>query len=132
MCTQPNQIRSTLCAGVKDYFSEYLVIPTNVLGQKLPDPLMTVRNVIQKEILDRVRSFQVNSWIVPLEGQNGAPSLSGALPVLATAVSTCMILSCAPSIHALMKSGADKAAAEAIAYTMGTALGIQYLTKKAA
>ena len=35
-------------------------------------------------------------------------------------------------VRAIVKSGADKAGAEAIAYTVGTALGLQYLAKQAA
>lgn len=116
--------------GVKDYFKGYLVLPTEILGNKLPGPILDVRNVIQKQVLDRIRNFSVGKWIVPLEGQSGAPSLAGATPVLASAVSACMILSCAPALHSLMKNGADKAAAEALAYTVGTALGIQYVISK--
>ena len=106
-----------------------MTIPVKVLGQALPPPIMKVRNVLQREILDRIRTFSVSAWIIPLEGHNGAPSLKGATSAMATAISACMILSCAPAVHSLMKSGADKAAAEALAYTLGTALGLQYLVK---
>ena len=40
-----------------------------------------------------------------------------------------MILACAPAVHELMKGGANKAKAEALAWTLGTALGVQYLVK---
>ena len=116
-------------ASVKDYFAGYMIIPTMVMGQKLPGPIMTVRDLIQRECLDRIRAFKVKAWIVPLEGQSGAPSLKGATNSMATVISACMILSCAPAVHSLMKGGADKGAAEALAYTLGTALGVQYLVK---
>ena len=38
-----------------------------------------------------------------------------------------MLLSCAPAIHALISGGADKAKAEALLYTLGLGLGIQYV-----
>jgi len=115
---------------VKNYFQDDMVLPDKVLGQALPSPLLEARNIIQKQVLDRIRSFSVNAWIIPLEGQSGAPSIASAVPVLSSVISACMILSCAPALHNLMKNGADKGAAEALAYTMGTALGIQYLAKK--
>ena len=46
-------------------------------------------------------------------------------------ISLCMMLSCAPAVLALMQNGPSKGDAEAVAYTMGTALGIQYLVNKA-
>ena len=123
-----------LVAGcsVKDYFSSYMVLPTTlpVIG-KLPQPLMDVRNLIQAEALDRIRRFSVPSWIIPLEGQSGKPSLAGALPVLASVTSTCVVLGCAPAIHSVIKNGADKAASEALVYTLGMAVGLSYLVKRA-
>ena len=68
--------------------------------------------------------------VVPLEGQSGKPSLAQALPVLASATSICVLLGAAPAIHALIKKGSDKAAAEALAYTLGMAVGLQYLVKR--
>ena len=121
----------SLATKVIDYAAScgLMTIPTKVLGQALPDPVLKVRNLLQREILDRIRNFKVNAWIIPLEGQSGAPTLKGATSAMATAISACMILSCAPAVHALMKGGADKAGAEALAYTLGTALGLQYLVK---
>lgn len=121
----------SLATKVIDYASScgLMTIPVKVLGQALPPPVLKVRNFLQGEIFDRIRNFKVNAWIIPLEGQSGAPTLKGATSALATAISACMILSCAPAVHGLMKGGADKAAAEALAYTMGTALGLQYLVK---
>merc|ERR1719506_1414347 len=123
-----------LFTSVKDYFQGYLVLPTKIpiINQKLPELLMALRDDLQVEVFDRVRAFKCDKWIIPLEGQTGKPSLKGAVASLAMAMSACMMLSCAPAIHALVKSGADKAGAEAIAYTVGTALGLQYLAKQAA
>jgi len=149
-----------LFTAVKDYFQGYLVLPTKIpiINQKLPELLMALRDDLQVEVFDRVRTFKCDKWIIPLEGQTGKPSLKGAVASLAMAMSACMMLSCAarasirlppppslhsprpvkplrrcaPAIHALVKSGADKAGAEAIAYTVGTALGLQYLAKQAA
>merc|ERR550514_1991773 len=47
-----------LMVGVKDYFVSYMNLPTSlpVIG-KLPAPLLDVRNVIQKEVLDRIKDF---------------------------------------------------------------------------
>ena len=121
-----------LFAQVKNSVKDRMILPKTILGKPLPPGVVDVRNLIQDQILNRIRSFEVKSWIVPLEGQTGAPTLKGATPVLAGAVSACMLLSCAPAVHALMKGGANKADAEALAWTAGTALGIQYLVKVAA
>merc|ERR1719305_823639 len=92
-----------LMVGVKDYFVSYLTLPTSlpVVG-KLPGPVMDMRNLVQKQVLDRIKNAKVGAWIVPLEGQSGAPSLEGAVPVLASATAACMLLSCAPAIHGLI------------------------------
>lgn len=121
-----------LFVSVKDYFNGYLVLPTSlpVIG-KLPGPLRDVRDLIQTHFLDRIRRFSPAGWVIPLEGQSGSPSLKQALPVLAQVTSTCVVLSCAPAIHALIKGGANKAAAEALMYTMGMAVGLSWLVKKA-
>ena len=60
----------------------------------------------------------------------GKPSLSAALSVLASATAVCVLLGCAPAIHALIQKGADKKAAEDLAYTLGMAVGLLYLVKK--
>jgi len=121
----------SLLQAVRDYFSAWMVIPTKVpiLGQKLPDPLMQVRNMIQTHCVDRVRNFNIKGWMVPLEGQSGKPSLQGAATSLASCASVCMILSSTGAVHALMKNGANEADAKALAWTIGTALGVQYLIK---
>jgi len=126
--TALNLVLSTF-AAVKDYFSKYLVIPVKVLGSPLPDPIMKVRNMIQKQCLDRIINFTVAAWIIPLEGHTGKPSIKAAASQMATVTSACMILSSVPAAHGLMSGGADKAAAEALAWTLGTALGVQYLVK---
>ena len=117
-----------LMVGVKDYFKGYLTLPKSlpVIG-KLPGPLMQVRDLVQAQVLDRVKNANVGSWIVPLEGQSGKPSIKGAVPVLAAATSACVLLSSAPAIHGLIKGGADKAKAEALVYTLGLGLGVQYV-----
>ena len=120
-----------LLISVKEYFHSYMTLPTSlpILG-KLPPAVMKIRNKIQVETFDRVKRFSVSGWVVPLEGQSGKSSLAQALPVLASATSICVLLGAAPAIHALIKKGADKAAAESLAYTLGMAVGLQYLVKR--
>lgn len=135
-CVYASLTALNLALGVgvacKDYISSYMELPKAVpiLNTKLPAPIMTVRNFIQKEFLDRIRRVQLSGWIVPLEGQAGKPSLSAALSVLASATAVCVLLGCAPAIHALIQKGADKKAAEDLAYTLGMAVGLLYLVKK--
>lgn len=109
------------------------MIPTSVFGQKLPEPIAKVASIIQKEVLDKIRTFRVKGWIVPLDGQRSAPACCRSLTVsCSAAVTVCMILSTTPAVLALMRGGANKGAAEAIAWTLGTALGLQYLVKATA
>ena len=42
-----------------------------------------------------------------------------------------MLLSTTPDVLALARGGADKAAAEALAWTVGTALGLKYVAARA-
>lgn len=116
-----------LIIGVKDYFVSYMDLPTSILGKKLPSPLMKVRDLIQKQLLDRFKKISMDAWIIPLEGQSGKPSLKEAVPVLASAMSACILLACAPAVLSLIKGGADKAKAEALLYTMGLGLGVKYV-----
>lgn len=117
--------------AVKDYFSGYLTLPTSlpVVG-RLPPPVMKVRNMLQTNILDRIKRLAVVGWIVPLEGQTGAPSLKQALPVLANVTSTCVLLGCAPNIANIIQNGANKNASEALVWTLGMAVGLNYLVKR--
>lgn len=90
-----------LAVGVKDYFASWMVLPTKPLGFTLPKALMDVRNWIQEHMINPIIRLKCGSWIVPLEGQSGAPSLKAATSVLASACSACMILACAPSAQTL-------------------------------
>ena len=119
--------------GAKDYFNSYLTLPTSLPGlKKLPGPVKQARDLIQKEVLDRIKGLAVGGWIIPLEGQSGKPSLSQALPVLASATSVCVVLGCAPALLSIIQKGADKKAAEDLIYTMGMAVGLQYVVKRVA
>ena len=121
----------SLFVDVKDYFADSLTLPTSLPGvKKLPGPVMDVRNFIQKQCLDRIKSFTIKGWIIPLEGQSGHPSLAQALPVLASATSVAVLLGCAPGIQTIVEKGADKNAAESLAYTLGMAMGLHYLAKR--
>ena len=75
----------------------HAVLPTKIpiINQKLPELLMALRDDLQVEVFDRVRTFKCDKWIIPLEGQTGKPSLKGAVASLAMAMSACMMLSCA-------------------------------------
>ena len=120
---------------VKDYFKGYMKIPTAVGGKKLPPPVVSIVQILQNQIDTYVvnveKTFKIDKWFVPLGGQSGKATASAVASSMAAATSACMLLSVAPSVLALMRGGANKAAAEAIAYTVGTALGIQYLNKLA-
>jgi hypothetical protein len=118
--------------STKEYFSSYLTLPAmkTVLGQDVPKPVTQVRDTIQKEMLDRIINWKF-AFVMPLSGEKGSPSVSSMVANSAAAISLCMMLSCAPAVLALMQNGPSKGDAEAVAYTMGTALGIQYLVNKA-
>lgn len=114
---------------VKDSLKGYMTIPTAPFGIALPKPVKDVIAFLQKQI-NQVRDYKAPSWICPLGGQGGkSVTVSNVANSMSAATSACMILSCAPSVLALMRGGANKASAEAIAYTVGTALGLQYLNK---
>ncbi len=116
---------------VKDYFQDYMTIS---LPKKTPQPIASavtkVTDVIQKELLNRVKNFKQPNWIVPLDSsQAGKPTIAKMTGTCTAAATLCMVLSCAPSVLSLMRGGANKGDAEAIAWTLGTALGVQYLVK---
>ena len=48
-----------------------------------------------------------------------------------SATAACLFLAATPDLLALARGGADKAAAEAIAWTLGTALGLKYVAARA-
>ena len=118
--------------STKEYFSAYLTLPAmkTVLGQAVPKPVTDLRDTIQKELLDRIINWKF-SFVMPLSGEKGSPSISAMVSNSAAAISLCMMLSCAPAVLALMQNGPSKGDAEAVANTMGTALGIHYLVGKA-
>ena len=50
---------------------------------------------------------------------------------MASATAACLFLASTPDLLALARGGADKASAEAIAWTLGTALGLKYVAARA-
>ena len=58
-------------------------------------------------------------------------TLSGTIATITAATSACLLLSTTPDVLALARGGADKAAAEALAWTVGTALGLKYVAARA-
>ena len=68
--------------------------------------------------------------IIPLEGGHGS-TLGGTIATMASATAACLFLASTPDLLALARGGADKAAAEAIAWTLGTALGLKYVAARA-
>ena len=68
--------------------------------------------------------------ILPFEGSHGS-TLSGTIATITAATSACLLLSTTPDVLALARGGADKAAAEALAWTVGTALGLKYVAARA-
>ena len=92
--------------------------------------MIKARNWVQAQVLDRIKGMGLHGWIIPLEGQTGKPSLSAGLVVLANATAVCVLLGCAPALHAIIQKGADKKAAEDLAYTLGMAIGLLYLVRK--
>ena len=67
--------------------------------------------------------------ILPFEGSHGS-TLSGTIATITAATSACLLLSTTPDVLALARGGADKAAAEALAWTVGTALGLKYVAAR--
>ena len=68
--------------------------------------------------------------IIPLEGGHGS-TLGGTIATMASATAACLFLAATPDLLALARNGADKSAAEAIAWTLGTALGLKYVAARA-
>ena len=123
--------------SVRDYFKNYLTIPKlskaiPVVGQYLAPadaPFATVTGPIQKYVLDPVKNWK-HRTILPFEGSHGS-TLSGTIATITAATSACLLLSTTPDVLALARGGADKAAAEALAWTVGTALGLKYVAARA-
>ena len=123
--------------SVRDYFKNYLTIPklskaVPIVGQYLTaadGPWATVTAPIQKYILDPVKNWK-HRTILPFEGSHGS-TLSGTIATITAATSACLLLSTTPDVLALARGGANKAAAEALAWTVGTALGLKYVAARA-
>ena len=107
-------------------------ISTQIVGQYLTaadGPWATVTGPIQKYILDPVKNWK-HRTILPFEGSHGS-TLSGTIATITAATSACLLLSTTPDVLALARGGANKAAAEALAWTVGTALGLKYVAARA-
>ena len=107
-------------------------ISTQIVGQYLTaadGPWATVTAPIQKYILDPVKNWK-HRTILPFEGSHGS-TLSGTIATITAATSACLLLSTTPDVLALARGGANKAAAEALAWTVGTALGLKYVAARA-
>ena len=83
----------------------------------------------QKYLVDPVKHYQ-HRTIIPLEGGHGS-TLGGTIATMASATAACLFLASTPDLLALARGGADKASAEAIAWTLGTALGLKYVAARA-
>lgn len=124
-----NFLLATTCS-VKNYFNSYLKIASwNLLGLKLPKPAVDALAPVQKHLLDPIINWKV-SYIMPLSGEKGSPTVGSMASTTAAAISLSMLLGSVPTVLALMRGGANKADAEALAWTVGTALGVQYLVAK--
>ena len=80
-------------------------------------------------VVDPVKHYQ-HRTIIPLEGGHGS-TLGGTIATMASATAACLFLASTPDLLALARGGADKSAAEAIAWTLGTALGLKYVAARA-
>ncbi len=101
---------------VKTYFKDYL---------KIPAPLAAVLEPVQKHVLDKIIGWKA-TYVMPLSGEKGEPSVSSLATNTAAAISLSILLACTPGVLALCRGGANKADAEALLWTVGTALGIQW------
>jgi hypothetical protein len=121
--------------SIRDYHSQWLTLPkaSSVLGVKIPkeiaDVLNAVRGPVQAMLLDPVKRWK-HKTIVPLEGGDGN-SLGGTTATVTSATAACLLLASAPNVLALARGGADKGDAEALAWTLGTALGLKYVASRA-
>jgi hypothetical protein len=131
-----NLLLSTLCTA-KNAFVEYMHIPTRItvpivnINIDVPAPIVKLFDVIDEQLLARVRDWNHDSFWIPLQGHNDN-SLANMVSATAAAASACMLLSCAPGVVHLIQNGANKGEAEALLYTAGAALAIQWGVKKAA
>jgi len=118
-----NLLLATLCT-VKDANKKYLDLPKKIAGKPVKNPVF---DAIQDYILD-----PISDWKNPvfLEEIAGKPDLASAGKTIAGAMSGCMILGCTGDALALMTGGANKGNAEALAWTLATALGVKYAINK--
>jgi hypothetical protein len=121
--------------SIRDYHKGFLTLPKadSVLGVKIPkeiaDMLNAVRGPVQSMLLDPVKKWK-HKTIVPLEGGDGS-SLGGTIATVTSATAACLLLSAAPAVLDLARGGANKGSAEALAWTLGTALGLKYVASRA-
>lgn len=121
--------------SIRDYHKGFLTLPKadSVLGVKIPkelaEALNAVRGPVQSFLLDPVKKWK-HKTIVPLEGGDGS-SLGGTIATVTSASAACLLLSAAPAILDLVRGGANKADAEALAWTLGTALGLKWVAARA-
>ena len=103
------------------------------LGVAIPEGVVAALNtpigLAQKYLVDPVKHYQ-HRTIIPLEGGHGS-TLGGTIATMASATAACLFLASTPDLLALARGGADKASAEAIAWTLGTALGLKYVAARA-
>ena len=96
-------------------------LPAKVFGVEVPEAVNLPIVLAQKYLVDPIKHYQ-HRTIIPLEGGHGS-TLGGTIATMASATAACLFLSATPDLLALARNGADKSAAEAIAWTLGTALG---------
>ena len=131
--TAINLFLATLEA-VRDYFAKCGLltlprVPAKVFGVEVPEAVNLPIDLAQKYLVDPVKHYQ-HRTIIPLEGGHGS-TLGGTIATMASATAACLFLAATPDLLALARGGADKQAAEAIAWTLGTALGLKYVAARA-
>ena len=135
--TAINLFLSTL-ESVRDYLAKQGLmtiprVPAKVFGVAIPEGVVAALNtpigLAQKYLVDPIKHYQ-HRTIIPLEGGHGS-TLGGTIATMASATAACLFLAATPDLLALARGGADKAAAEAIAWTLGTALGLKYVAARA-
>ena len=92
--------------------------------------MTTARQITRKDSPPALLYVHRTHTIIPLEGGHGS-TLSGTIATMASATAACLFLAATPDLLALARGGADKGSAEAIAWTLGTALGLKYVAARA-
>ena len=130
-----NLLLATTCAA-KDHFKQYMHIPNSItvpfvnLKFDIPAPIVKLFDLVDEHLLAHVRDFSHESFLIPLQGLD-TNNLASCASGIAAAASACMLLACAPGVVHLIQNGANKGEAEALLYTAGAALAIQWGVKKA-